>query len=125
MTSLIPHYHAGKPSSKRFQLRFSTHHKELQKRKKFEKKVTTDCYDLDESLADTKNCLSDTTDVISKLNEMKFRKSPGNINYSYYWYCKTLFVGANKNDPEHLSAIEVDVIYDQTLKDMSDKKRKP
>ena len=36
MLTLIPDYHMGKPSSKRFQLRFSAQHKELVKANKKE-----------------------------------------------------------------------------------------
>ena len=43
----------------------------------------------------------------------------------YYQYCNTLFIGYNKNAHKDLGATEVDVIYDQTLKDMNDKKGKP
>ena len=50
----------------------------------FRKKVITDCCHPDKTLADTKNCLSDTTEVISKLIGVKFRKSPGNISYSTF-----------------------------------------
>ena len=30
---------------------------------------------------------------------------------------------SNRNEHEHLGAIEVDVVYDQTLKDVNNKKR--
>ena len=43
----------------------------------FEKKVTKECRDPDETLAYTKDCLSDTTRVISKLIGVNFKKSPG------------------------------------------------
>ena len=44
-----------------------------------------DCYDPDETLAEDKDCLSETTGVISKLIGAKFRKLPGNMNYSTLW----------------------------------------
>ena len=50
----------------------------------FRKNFIGDCCDLDETLADTEDRLSDTTDVTSKLTGVKFRKSPGNINYSTF-----------------------------------------
>ena len=43
----------------------------------FCKKVTTDCCEPDETLADTKDCLRDTTEIMSKLIKVKFIKSPG------------------------------------------------
>lgn len=79
--------------SKRFQKQFPDHHKELVNMNGnqsiisrkiawyFQKKVTTDSFYSDETLGDTKYCLSDTPEVISKLVEEKFRKPPGNINY--------------------------------------------
>ena len=48
----------------------------------FGRKVTTDCCDPDKTLADTKDCLSDTIVVISKLIRINLTKSPGNIRYS-------------------------------------------
>ena len=75
-----------KPSPKRFQLWFLTHHKKLVKTDKnqsmimkkinrvFEEKVNTDCFNSDETLADTKDCLSDTTEVIPKIVGMEFGK---------------------------------------------------
>ena len=45
-------------------------------------KVTTDCWDLNKTQADSKDSLSDTTSVISKFVRVKLRKSPANINYS-------------------------------------------
>ena len=50
----------------------------------FREKVTTYCYDPDETLADIKDCFSNTTVVILKLIEVKFRISPENINYSTF-----------------------------------------
>ena len=99
---LIPDNHTGKLSSKRFRLQFSTHHIKLVKinenqsiiNKKlnliFRKNVTMDCCDPDETLADTKDCLSDTTAVISKLIGMRFRKLPRNICYLTFppWWAK-------------------------------------
>ena len=79
--------------SKRFQKQFPDHHKELVNMNGnqsiisrkiawyFQKKVTTDSFYSDETLGDTKYCLSDTPEIISKLVEEKFRKPPGNINY--------------------------------------------
>ena len=65
MTSLIPDIHTGKPSSKRFQLRFSAHNKKLIKLNKnksfktknfnFGKKVTPDCCGPNETLTDPKD----------------------------------------------------------------------
>ena len=65
MTSLIPDIHTGKPSSKRFQLRFSAHNKKLIKSNKnksfrtknfnFGKKVTPDCCGPNETLTDPKD----------------------------------------------------------------------
>ena len=40
----------------------------------FGKKVTGDCCGHKETLADTKDCLSDTTKLISKVIGVKFRK---------------------------------------------------
>lgn len=42
-----------------------------------------DCCDLNEILANTKDCLSATTRVISKLIGVKFKKLPGNIQHFY------------------------------------------
>ena len=42
------------------------------------------CCGPDETAEDTKDCLSDTTEEVSKLVRGKFRKSPGNINYSAF-----------------------------------------
>ena len=89
MASLIPDYHTGTSSSKQFQLRFSTHHKGLIKTNEnhsvitknltryFVKNVTTDYCDSDQTLADTKDYMSDTTEVISKPIGEMFRKPPG------------------------------------------------
>ena len=49
---------------------------------KFREKVTTDCYDADETLRDTKKFLTDITGVL--LIGVNFRKSPGNINNSTF-----------------------------------------
>lgn len=40
-----------------------------------------DCYDLDKARADTKDCLSDITGIISNIIGVKFRDSSENINY--------------------------------------------
>ena len=90
MISLIPYYHTGKTSSKRFQLRISAHYKKLVKtnenkfiiNKKFNPILGKT--NLDEILADAKDCLSATTRGISKLIEVKFRKSPGDNSYSRF-----------------------------------------
>ena len=50
----------------------------------FRENVSTDFCGPDETAADTKDCLSDTTKEVSKLIRVKFRKSPGNINYSTF-----------------------------------------
>ena len=51
---------------------------------KFCEKLTTDCYNLDKTLRDTKEFLIDITEVISKLIGVNFRNSPGNINNSTF-----------------------------------------
>ena len=50
----------------------------------FRENVSTDFCGPDETAADTKDRLSDTTKAVSKLIRVKFRKSPGNINYSTF-----------------------------------------
>ena len=47
----------------------------------WKKKITMDCYDLDKARADTKDCLSDITGIISNIIGVKFRDSSENINY--------------------------------------------
>ena len=90
---LIPDNHTGKPSSKRFQLQFSTYHKTLVRTNENQSIITLKVIQIfqekshhelqwsDETLADSKDCISDSTGVISKFIVMKFRKPPGNINY--------------------------------------------
>ena len=48
------------------------------------RKVTMDFCDPDGILEDIKDCLSDITEIISKLIEVRSRKSLGNINYSKF-----------------------------------------
>ena len=95
MIFLISDYHTGKTLSKQFQLCFPVHHKKLVKLNEnqsitkkfstiFREKVTKECCDLDETLVYTKDCLHDTTQTISKIVGVKFRISPGNINYSKF-----------------------------------------
>ena len=43
-----------------------------------------DCCDFGDTLLDTKDCLSNITSALSKLVGVKFRKLPGNINYSVF-----------------------------------------
>ena len=50
----------------------------------FGKIVSTDCCDPNETLGDTKACISDTTELRSKLIGVKLRKSPRNISYSKF-----------------------------------------
>ena len=50
----------------------------------FHEKVTTDYCDHDETLPGTMDCLSDINGMISKFIGVKFRNSPGNINYSTF-----------------------------------------
>ena len=50
----------------------------------FRGKIQHRCCGPDETAEDTKDCLSDTTEEVSKLVTGKFRKSPGNINYSAF-----------------------------------------
>ena len=50
----------------------------------FEKKVITDCCHLDVTIADTKNCLNETTGLVLKVTGMKFRKSLRNISHSTF-----------------------------------------
>ena len=46
----------------------------------FRKKITTDCCGSNETLAGTNDCLSDTTEVISKLIGVKLRKLLGHLD---------------------------------------------
>ena len=46
--------------------------------------MTGDCCGHKETLADTKDCLSDTTKLTSKVIGVKFRKYQGNIKYSTF-----------------------------------------
>ena len=94
MKSQILNYQVWIPSFTQFQLCFQGHHKKLVKTNEiqsnitktfnsiFHKKVTTDCCDPSETLADTKDY--NITEVISIFIEMKFRKSSGNVNYSKF-----------------------------------------
>ena len=66
----------------------------------FGKKVTKECCDPDETLADTKGCLSDTTSVIPKLIGVQFRKSLGNIKFSKFlpgWTNYKICIGEVEN----------------------------
>ena len=93
MISMIQYYHAGKPSSKRFQLCFPVYIKSWYKQMRnsllqprnltrySRKESTRNCCDHEQILTGTKDCLNDITGVIPKLIEVKFRKSPGNINH--------------------------------------------
>ena len=82
----------GKTRSKRFQKRLPAHHKNTVKTNENPKinpdisgkKVIKGCCDPDEVVADTKDCLSDTLEVISKLIRVKLIKSPGDINYRIF-----------------------------------------
>ena len=112
MIFLIPDYHTEKTLSKQFQLWFPAHHKKLvklnenqsNKTKKFKttfrEKITKECCDPDETLAENKGCLRDTAGVTPKLIGVKFRKLPGNINYSKFpsgWINYKICIGEVEN----------------------------
>ena len=93
MISLISDYHTGKPSFKRFQLQFPAQNKKVVKTNEnqsfitkkfnpiFQEKTTTNCFDTN---CFDKDCLGDIAEVISKFIGVKFRKPPGNTNYSTF-----------------------------------------
>lgn len=60
--------------------------------REFDKKVTAEFYNPDETLANTKDCLSDTTGIISQFIGSNVRKSPGNINWEHFHWGKLNYI---------------------------------